>query len=55
MVTIVWKQEILGLCVFGTDDLNDRANGVETSTEPVFSLFCSMRKDGASWKTTQVF
>lgn len=55
MVTIVWKQEILGLCVFGTDDHNDRASGVETSTEPVFSLFCSMRKDGASWKTTQVF
>lgn len=54
MVTMVGKQEILGLCVFGTDDHNDRATAVETSTEPVFSLFCSMRKDGASWKTTQV-
>lgn len=41
--------------MFGTGDRNDRATGVETSIEPVFSLFCSMRKDGASWKTAQVF
>lgn len=39
-----WKTGNFRLCVFGTDDHNDGASRVETSTEPVFSLFLLFEK-----------